>query len=53
MPAFIFRSGFYQLYYLCDFVVRDTKIALHLESPQKINFNLVSEIFQITGFNYW
>ena len=30
-------------YYLCDFVVRDIKIALYLESPWKINFNVVSD----------
>ena len=29
--------------YLCDFVVRDIKIAAYLESPRKINFNLVSD----------
>ena len=28
--------------YLCDFVVRDIKIAVYLESPRKINFNLVT-----------
>ena len=28
--------------YLCDFVVRDIKIAVYLESSRKINFNLVS-----------
>ena len=28
--------------YLYDFVVRDIKIGLYLESPRKINFNLVS-----------
>ena len=39
-------------YYLCDFVVRDIKIAVYLESPRKINFNLVSEISQKAGFNY-
>ena len=32
-------------YYLCDFVVRDIKIAVYLELPRKINFNLVSNIF--------
>ena len=30
-------------YSLCDFVVRDIKIAVYLESPRKINFNLVSD----------
>ena len=44
-------------YYLCDFVVRDIKMALNLESPQKINFDLVSDflskwIFTKMGFNY-
>ena len=29
-------------YYLHDFVVRDIKIALYLESPLEINFNLIS-----------
>ena len=29
--------------YFCDFVVRDIKIAVYLESPRKINFNLVSD----------
>ena len=43
--------------YLCDFVIRDIKIAGYLESPRKINFNLasdilVSEISEKTGFNY-
>ena len=28
--------------YLCDFVVRDIIIAVYLESPRKINFNLGS-----------
>ena len=40
MKAFI-ESQFN--YYLCDFVVRDIKIAVYLESPWKINFNLVSD----------
>ena len=31
-------------YYFGDFIVRDIKIAVYLESPRKINFNLVSEI---------
>ena len=31
------------IYYVCDFVVRVIKIAVHLESPRKINFNLVSD----------
>ena len=44
-------------YYLCVFVVRDIKIAVCLEPPRKINFNLVSnflvrEISEKTGFNY-
>ena len=29
--------------FLCNFVVRDIKIAVYLESPRKINFNLVSD----------
>ena len=29
--------------YLCDFVVKDIKIAVYLESPLKIKFNLVSD----------
>ena len=32
-----------QYFYLCDLVVRDIKIAVYLESPRKINFNLVSD----------
>ena len=40
-------------YYLCNFVVRDIKIDVYLESLRKINFNLVtflvSEIFQKTN----
>ena len=28
--------------YICDSVVRDIKIAVYLESPRKINFNLAS-----------
>ena len=40
-------------YYFCDFIVRDIKLAVYLESPRKINFNLVSEISEKkTGFNY-
>ena len=31
-------------YYFGDFIARDIKIAVYLESPRKINFNLVSEI---------
>ena len=31
-------------YYLCDFVVRDIKIAAYLESSRQVNFNLLSEI---------
>ena len=31
------------IYYLCDFVVRDIKIAVYLESPREINFNLKSD----------
>ena len=31
--------------YLCDFVVRDIKIAVHLESPRKIDFNFVNDFF--------
>ena len=41
----IFRVSIMQQflhYYLCDFVVRDIKIAVYLESPQEINFNLVT-----------
>ena len=30
-------------YYLFDFVVRDIKIAVYLESPRKFKFNLVSD----------
>ena len=29
--------------YLCDFVVRDIKIAVYLKSPRKINFDLISD----------
>ena len=41
--------------YLYDFVVRDIKIGLYLESPRKINFNLVSNSlskwnFSLNGF---
>ena len=32
-----------QIHYLCDFVVRDIKIAVYLESPGKISFNLVND----------
>ena len=40
-------------YYLCNLVVRDIKISVkYLELPQKINFNLVSENSEKTGFNY-
>ena len=31
--------------YLCDLVVKDIKIAVYLESPRKINFNLMSDYF--------
>ena len=31
------------LNYLCDFVVRDIKIAVYLNLPRKINFNLVND----------
>ena len=48
---FFLRLNF-QDYYLCDFVFRDIKITVYLESPRKINFNLVSEISQTTVFNY-
>ena len=37
-------------YYLCDFVVRDIKMAVYLESPRKINFNLVRYFFSKTNF---
>ena len=37
-------------YYFGDFIVRDIKIAVYLESPRKINFNLVSEISEKNGF---
>ena len=50
------------LNYLCDFVIRDITIAVYLESPWKINFNLVSDFFvtfkrlkrnsEKMGFNY-
>ena len=30
-------------FYLCDFVVRDIEITVYLQSPRKINFNLVSD----------
>ena len=30
-------------FYPCDFVLRDIKIDVHLESPRKINFNLGSD----------
>ena len=30
-------------HYLCDFVIRDIKIVVYLESLLKINFNLVSD----------
>ena len=30
-------------YYLCNFVVRDIKIAVYLESPRKTDFNLVTD----------
>ena len=42
------KSDVFFIYYLCDFVVRDIKIAVYLESPLKINFNLVS-----TFLNKW
>ena len=32
-------SSVHRSCYLCDFVVRDIKIAEYLDSPQKINFN--------------
>ena len=38
-------------YYLCDFAVRDIKIVAYLESPRKINFNLVSDFF--IKWNFW
>ena len=38
------------IYYLYDFVVRDIKIAVYMELPRKINFNLVSENFSKNGF---
>ena len=44
-------------YHLCDFVVRDIKIAVYLESSRKINFRLVSgflvsEISEKTDFKH-
>ena len=42
------QSDLYYTYgfnYLCDFVVRDFKIAVYLETPRKIDFNLVSDFF--------
>ena len=42
----IFRALWsFFFFYLCDFVVRDFKIAVYLESPRKINFNLVLTIY--------
>ena len=37
--------------YLCNFAVRDIKIAVCLESPRKINFNLVSDFFSKVNFS--
>ena len=44
-------------YYFCNFVVRDIKIDVYLESLRKINFNLVSDFlskwnFSKNEFNY-
>ena len=53
---YLFCIYFINIYYPCNFVVRDVEIAVYLESPRKINFNLVtflvSEIPKKTGFNY-
>ena len=35
---------------LWDFVVRDIKITLYLESPRKINFNLVRDLLNKVNF---
>ena len=32
-------------FYHCDFVVRDIKVVVCVELPQKINFNLLSDFF--------
>ena len=37
-------------YYLCDFAVRDIKMAVYLESPRKINLSLVRYFFSKTNF---
>ena len=37
--------------YLCDFVVRDIEIAVYLESPLKINFNLVNDFLSKWNFS--
>ena len=55
--SWILCIQFTVIFYLCDFVVSDIKIAVYLESPQKIDFNLVSdflvsEISEKMGFNY-
>ena len=47
ISIFIFLMIFYgnhlnSVCYLYDFVVRDIEIAVYLESPRKINFNLVT-----------
>ena len=41
----IFMSYFY---YVCDFVVRDIKIAVYLESPRKINFKMIFLVSKIS-----
>ena len=46
LPSSKKRRGvciYHKSYHLCDFVVRDIKITVYLESPRKINFNLVSD----------
>ena len=36
--------------YIWDFVVRDIKVAAYLESPQQINFNIVSDFLSKSNF---
>ena len=42
----------WSVYYLCDFVIRDIKIAMYLESLWKIDFNLISD-FLSKGNKTW
>ena len=37
-------------YHLCNFIVRDIKKGVHLESSHKINFNLVKDYFSKMNF---